>query len=126
MGRAWLAAVACSWLVGCATSRRAPDAHGEDAGASIADAGGVDAGRGDVDFPPWPDACGDPARAPGDPCTVDFDCNDACFCNGLEACLGGRCVAAESPIDCDDGVDCSEDRCDEEEDRCVHTLPRGC
>ncbi|MFT3766913.1 MAG: lamin tail domain-containing protein [Minicystis sp.] len=38
-------------------------------------------------------------------------CADADVCNGAEVCVGGACTA-ESPLDCDDGNDCTVDSCD--------------
>ena len=55
-------------------------------------------------------------------CTVDADCDDAMFCNGAETCdtATGICQAG-TPVDCDDGVDCTVDTCDELDDTCVNT-----
>ncbi len=41
-------------------------------------------------------------------CEVDADCRDALFCNGLEACVDGACVAGESP--CNEAQVCNEDQ----------------
>ena len=55
-------------------------------------------------------------------CTVDADCNDGFFCNGSETCdtATGTCQPG-TPVDCDDGVDCTVDTCDEVNDECVNT-----
>ena len=56
-------------------------------------------------------------------CTQDSDCDDLDFCNGVETCdVGGTdlCVTG-TPPDCDDGVDCTDDSCDEVNDVCVNT-----
>ena len=45
-------------------------------------------------------------------------CEDALFCNGVEACVGGVCLAAEDP--CDDGITCTVDSCDEVSETCEH------
>ena len=73
------------------------------------DAGGVDAAMdAAVDAPPE--------------CTLDEDCDDGLFCNGVEGCIEGRCVF-EDPPNCDDGVACTTDLCDEELDACVALAP---
>src|SRR5690606_14638530 len=56
--------------------------------------------------PPQPD--GGPPDAGA--CTSDEACSDGLFCNGQERCVDGECVAG-APIGCDDGVDCTDDRC---------------
>ncbi len=50
------------------------------------------------------------------------DCGDGIFCNGIEACLSGVCIAG-LPVDCDDGVACTADSCSEEFRSCKHTVP---
>jgi hypothetical protein len=54
-----------------------------------------------------------------DACTSDPDCDDGLFCNGAEACVAGACVAG-SAVDCDDGVSCTLDSCNEATDACDH------
>ena len=50
-----------------------------------------------------------------------IDCSDDLFCNGLEVCESGvGCVMGEAPI-LDDGVDCTEDTCNEDNDVILHT-----
>jgi hypothetical protein len=51
-------------------------------------------------------------------CTVDADCDDGLFCNGTETCDAGLCADGQPP-DCDDGVSCTLDSCDEDADSCV-------
>lgn len=53
-------------------------------------------------------------------CLADADCDDGQFCNGTEACSGGSCLAG-APIDCNDGVGCTVDRCIEATRSCDHT-----
>jgi len=55
-------------------------------------------------------------------CTVDADCDDSMFCNGAETCdtATGTCLPG-TPPDCDDGVDCTVDTCDEVNDTCANT-----
>jgi len=52
-------------------------------------------------------------------CAVDADCDDGAYCNGEERCLEGMCQPAEHGVDCDDGVACTVDSCDEGTDSCV-------
>ena len=52
-------------------------------------------------------------------CTSNTECDDGAFCTGLERCLSGSCVAG-SPIDCNDGVSCTEDSCNEAAKACSH------
>ncbi|RMG17300.1 MAG: hypothetical protein D6729_09400, partial [Deltaproteobacteria bacterium] len=50
----------------------------------------------------------------------DAACDDGAYCNGIERCAAGTCVAGAAP-NCDDGVNCTVDSCDEAADACVHT-----
>ncbi len=50
-------------------------------------------------------------------CTVNADCDDALFCNGAETCVAGSCQPG-TPVDCDDGVSCTNDSCNEATDLC--------
>ena len=45
-------------------------------------------------------------------CTVNADCDDGVFCNGVETCVNGRCQAGTDP--CAEG-----ETCDEENDECL-------
>jgi hypothetical protein len=53
-------------------------------------------------------------------CLSDGDCDDGAFCNGAEACVAGACQAG-TPVDCDDGVGCTVDACNEGTDSCDNT-----
>lgn len=89
----------------------------DDAGAPA----GMDAGAGDGG------AAMDAARPDAGPpreCALDEDCDDDLFCNGLEHCVLGRCSAG-TPVECDDGVDCTEDRCAEDDKACEHRPDDG-
>jgi len=44
-------------------------------------------------------------------CTAPEECDDGNLCTGTEACTAMAC-AAGTPLDCDDVVPCTEDRCD--------------
>ena len=52
-------------------------------------------------------------------CIIDSDCGDGLYCNGLETCMDNTCRSG-TPIDCDDGVACTADSCDESSDSCSH------
>ena len=50
-------------------------------------------------------------------CLVDGDCDDGLYCNGEESCAGGVCQSG-SKVDCDDGIACTFDSCNESSDSC--------
>ncbi len=52
-------------------------------------------------------------------CLEHAHCDDGLACNGAERCIDGACVSAD-PIDCDDGVACTQDRCIEPMGTCQH------
>lgn len=90
---------------GCTTG--VPDPDG---GGPVEDAG-TDAQRPDANV-----SC-EPEAHLGEACTTTSQCNDGCFCNGIELCMDGVCVAGDPP--CDDGVECTADVCDEEGRTCT-------
>src|SRR5688572_22258659 len=93
-----------------------------DVGPMAGDAGpGVDAGPARPDA--GPPTCFEPGGTIGDTCTASSDCNDGCFCSGVEACLDGVCVAGAAS--CDDMVACTTDRCDEVERTCAYEPDHG-
>ena len=49
-------------------------------------------------------------------------CNDGLFCNGVEVCDPLRGCLPGTPVNCDDGVPCMVDSCDEASRACVHDL----
>ena len=55
-------------------------------------------------------------------CTADAQCDDGRFCNGAERCVAASCAPADAPVNCDDGVSCTSDRCDEDTASCVFTV----
>jgi hypothetical protein len=61
--------------------------------------------------------CTDAGCVDGLPCERDADCDDGAFCNGEETCEEGSCARGTPPV-CDDGIDCTADRCDEDADAC--------
>jgi hypothetical protein len=60
----------------------------------------------------------------GQPCINDDFCDDGLFCTGVETCVGGVCQDGLDP-DCDDGVVCTDDSCDEDNDECANTPNDG-
>lgn len=68
---------------------------------------GTDA-AGDLgtDRPPAPPVDGGPPPE----CRTDVDCNDRIDCTE-DRCVGNRCLRTPQPIRCDDRIDCTEDVC---------------
>ena len=56
--------------------------------------------------------------APG--CSNNAQCDDGLFCNGAEICNMGNCQAGTAP-NCNDGVACTTDSCNEGTDSCNNT-----
>ncbi len=52
-------------------------------------------------------------------------CDDGLWCNGVESCDPALGCQAGAPPDCDDGINCTSDSCDEDNDQCVHTASNG-
>ena len=48
-------------------------------------------------------------------------CDDGSFCNGLEWCDERDDCQDDAPADCDDGIACTDDTCDDDLGRCDHT-----
>jgi hypothetical protein len=44
-------------------------------------------------------------------CRTNEECDDRNVCNGTEQCVAGACVSSPPPV-CNDGIACTEDRCD--------------
>lgn len=53
-------------------------------------------------------------------CSTHKQCDDELFCNGVEQCAEGRCVAAAAEPSCDDEVDCTTDACSTTTDACTN------
>jgi cysteine-rich repeat protein len=76
--------------------------------------------------------CDDGNTLDGDCCSANCtfepegsSCEDGEFCNGEEVCDGaGTCLSGE-PVDCDDGVGCTVDSCDEAADACANAPDDG-
>ena len=117
------AAIGCAGCTTQGTDHNAfdPDAFVEfDLGNYID--GGVDMG---IDVIVYPDAaprdrCRTPDAGPavtlGTTCAQASDCDDGCFCNGVELCTNQVCVSGATA--CADSVACTVDSCVEEVDRC--------
>jgi len=101
-------------------------------GATVDGGGGSDACTGAACEGPEPDApgCADDSGCPdGQRCNVvtglclyclgDSECDDELFCNGVESCSPTTGCNAGAPPQCDDGVACTQDACDEAADRCA-------
>jgi len=57
-------------------------------------------------------------------CVIDADCDDGLFCNGGETCNAGTCQSGTAP-NCNDGVACTDDSCNESTDSCDHAANNG-
>jgi hypothetical protein len=67
-----------------------------------------------------------PLDCDADPCTSDADCDNGLFCDGAETCnLGTGVCEAGTPVDCDDGVSCTDDVCNEATDACDDVADDG-
>ncbi|MBO6937766.1 MAG: hypothetical protein JJ863_22555 [Deltaproteobacteria bacterium] len=53
-------------------------------------------------------------------CSDDSACLNSSYCDGVERCIGGHCRTT-GVIECDDGVACTRERCDEASRQCVST-----
>ncbi|MFQ5463810.1 MAG: S8 family serine peptidase, partial [Phycisphaerae bacterium] len=62
--------------------------------------------------------CGGPC--PACQCTADAACDNAVFCDGAEACDAFGICQAGTPPDCNDGVGCTDDACNEAAAACDH------
>jgi hypothetical protein len=104
----------CAGQAGCVTTTdpMIPDVY------IPVDSGASDAGQDGRLPDPVIDRCEDPGHTLGEACTGPESCDDGCFCNGIERCEGGRCVAGADP--CADAIDCTDDACLEETDRCFN------
>jgi formylglycine-generating enzyme required for sulfatase activity len=100
-------------------------------GGPVCGDGTCDAGENPINCPAdCPAVCGDGLCSSGEDaqncpadcaeCIENADCDDGQFCNGAESCTGGECQAG-TPVDCDDGVGCTIDTCNEAADACDNT-----
>ncbi|HJL30470.1 MAG TPA: hypothetical protein RMI62_15440, partial [Polyangiaceae bacterium LLY-WYZ-15_(1-7)] len=104
----WLPLLALALSLGVGCGARTPLEAGGGGGDDF------DAG----DSPPPVDAGMRPDVEILDAAVCGGECDDGVLCNGLEVCTAEGCVTL--PPDCDDGDECTEDRCDPGLDECVH------
>ena len=81
--------------------------------------------------PGTPPSCDDGVGCTTDSCNESTDscdhagsnavCDDGAFCNGEETCNPTTGCQSGTTVDCNDGVGCTVDACDEEIDDCVRT-----
>ncbi|MFT5358536.1 MAG: hypothetical protein ACI9KE_005775, partial [Polyangiales bacterium] len=55
-------------------------------------------------------------------CDTANDCSDGLFCTGEETCADGVCVPGDD-VDCDDGIECTIDGCNEISNSCESLAP---
>ena len=55
----------------------------------------------------------------------DANCDNGLYCDGAETCDPGLDCQAGTAVDCDDGVGCTTDSCDEGTDSCDHAPDDG-
>ncbi|MHC4089907.1 MAG: hypothetical protein ACYSVY_06455, partial [Planctomycetota bacterium] len=55
----------------------------------------------------------------------DGKCDDGLYCNGAETCDAVLDCQAGTPVDCDDGVGCTDDSCNETTDTCDNVANDG-
>jgi hypothetical protein len=77
-----------------------------------------------------PPKCGDTVDCTSDSCDEandtckhvpnDSQCSNGVFCDGVEKCSVTTGCQPSPPVNCDDNVACTADRCDEDADRCRH------
>jgi hypothetical protein len=106
----WAGSIGAAVLWGCA---------GQPNPAAFAD---LDAGGADGAAPVDPGAADGASPSGKQPCVHTDDCTGPNMCqaaNGL-SCVGGFCVPTGKPMDCNDGVLCTEDSCDANTNKCVH------
>jgi hypothetical protein len=79
------------------------------------DSGYCSMNQEDTDGDELGDAC--------DECSVDEDCDDGLYCNGIEFCVGGvYCQNGTTPCPADDGLYCNgTESCDEGNDQCENS-----
>ncbi|UCE58738.1 MAG: hypothetical protein JSU63_14995 [Phycisphaerales bacterium] len=68
-----------------------------------------------------PDTCNGFGTCIPNHATDGTECDEGSFCNQGAVCVGGECTGG-SVIDCDDGLVCTEDTCNESLQQCDHDL----
>jgi len=82
-------------------------------------------------MPGTPPDCNDGIDCTIDSCNEDTDkcehsaddskCDDKLWCNGAETCDPAKGCMPGTPPDCNDGIDCTIDSCNEDTDKCEHS-----
>lgn len=62
--------------------------------------------------------------APPPGCTNNSQCDDGLWCNGAEQCISSTCQAGTAP-NCNDGIACTSDSCNESTDSCNNVPNNG-
>lgn len=90
-----------------------------DLGAMEADLGSVDLGAADLGMHDLGASdLGAPDLGPPVGCTSAASCQDGLACNGVEACIAGRCRPGTAIV-CDDGISCTTNTCSEPAGTCA-------
>ena len=97
-----------------------------DCTTDLCEVGGVCRSIPDDGLCPTGQLCNPRGGCGSNACESATDCDDGQLCNGRERCVVGMCFPAELPETCDDGVECTIDRCDEATNRCIRELGPGC
>ena len=53
-------------------------------------------------------------------CQSNDDCTAPDLCANAQVCRNNRCITIGGAANCDDGIACTNDRCDESMGRCLH------
>jgi Dictyostelium (slime mold) repeat len=85
------------------------------------DAGAADVLPADGSLDASQETCGEPLRASGESCAASTECDDGCFCDGIETCVEGVCRQGADP--CADDIECTDVSCLEETNHCF-VVPR--
>jgi hypothetical protein len=119
--RSWgwiVPAAALAATMACVTRPAPPGSSDADTSASMTD-GATHSGGGPGDVTGTSRT--NESDSSGETCFEDADCDDGRYCNGVEACVNGTCVAG-TPVECDDGIACTLDMCDESQGGCEHDV----
>lgn len=102
----------------------------ENVGLTAADSAGPNIHNGTLtNGPVWtaappPALTSNTSACENTPVTDGTTCNDGEFCTDADNCVGGVCTSS-TPHDCDDGLTCTTDHCDDTFDWCTNTLNAG-
>jgi len=101
-------------VYGCAGGGSTFTGVEDEGGADSSGSSGSDSGKVEGGQTPPPDAA---------TCVHNTDCTSASLCSatGGFQCMGGFCIPTGKPMNCDDGVPCTDDSCSAMTNKCVHT-----